>query len=87
MSQEAARPPHSWGHILFGLVTFTFAGAMSAVLISQYVQSRPVNLLAQTEAFADEVEKLLLVNQVPRHGLQRHETDTRRDEGALWGYH
>jgi len=76
--------PHSWVWIGLGFAACVLAAVLCAVVVRQYLRTRPENLCDYTAALAGIFEQSLLDNRVLDEDLERGGSELRSHNGAHW---
>jgi len=78
--------PHSWLRVFLGLAACSVAAVACAIVVRQYLRTRPENLRGYTAALADILEQSFLENRVLEEDVQRRGLEVRRDARAFWDF-
>ncbi len=76
--------PHSWGGVFMGVTTVAIAAIAGVVLLSTYLNTRPMNLCPHTEHLIGYAEELLRANHVPESNVTRGPAEKHEDAMATW---
>ena len=76
--------PHSWVRVGLGFAGCILAAVLCAVVVRQYLRTRPENLCDYTAALAGIFEQSLLDNRVLEEDLERGGPELRSHNGAHW---
>ena len=77
-------PPHSWVRVGLGLAACVLAAVLCAVVVRQYLRTRPENVCEYTAVLADILEQSLLDNRVLEEDIERDGPELHSKEGTQW---
>ena len=80
------RVPHRWGYIALGTAAVTLGGVVCVLFLASASGHTPQDLVTDTRAELDRMEKVLHENAIPTSSITRGAESIRQDGKASWAF-
>lgn len=81
------KPPHSWIHLIAGLLLLAVASGVTFKLVTTHLRSRPLDMYSHSQHAIEAAEEVLLANRIPKEFIEKSNPAARGGQEAQWYYY